>query len=68
LTPAVCVIVAYAFFGLDVVGDELEMPFGNDPNDLPLDAISRMIEINLRQRLGETDLPLPLKPVDEILS
>ena len=67
-TPAVCVIVAYAFFGLDVVGDELEMPFGNDPNDLPLDAISRTIEVNLRQRIGERDLPPPLQPVDEILS
>jgi putative membrane protein len=68
LTPAVCVIVAYAFFGLDVVGDELEMPFGMDPNDLPLDAISRTIEVNLRQRIGDRDLPPPLQPVDEILS
>ena len=66
-TPFVCALVAYAFFGLDAVGDEVEMPFGTDPNDLPLSAISRMIEVNLRQRLGDADLPPMLAPQDEIL-
>lgn len=66
-TPFVCAMIAYAFFGLDVVGDEIEMPFGTDANDLPLNAISRTIEVNLRQRLGETDLPPMARPVDEIL-
>ena len=66
-TPFVCAIVAYAFFGLDVVGDEIEMPFGTDFNDLPLRAISRMIEVNLLQRLGEEDLPPLLKPINEFL-
>ena len=66
-TPLVCVIVAYALFGLDAVGDEIEMPFGTDPNDLPLHAISTTIEVNLRQRLGDTDLPPMRKAVGEIL-
>jgi ion channel-forming bestrophin family protein len=66
-TPVVCGIVAYAFFGLDVVGDEIEMPFGDDPNDLPLRAITRTIEINLRQRLGEDPLPPPHTPTREVL-
>ncbi len=66
-TPFVVILVSYAFFGLDVVGDELEDPFGDDVSDLPLNAISRTIEVNLRQRLGETDLPPLLEPVDNIL-
>lgn len=66
-TPFVCTIIAYAFFGLDVVGDEIEMPFGKDANDLPLRAISRTIEVNLRQRLGDRELPPMLRPVDELL-
>lgn len=66
-TPFVVTIVAYAFFGLDVVGDEIDMPFGHDPNDLPLRSITRTIEINLRQRLGERDLPPMLEPVNGIL-
>jgi putative membrane protein len=68
LTPFVVAIVAYTFFGLDAVGDEIEEPFGKDPADLPLAALSQMIEINLRQRLGETDLPPPHRPIKDILS
>jgi putative membrane protein len=67
LTPVVVAIVAYAFYGLDAVGTEVENPFGFDPNDLPLSSLTRMIEINLRQRLGEQQLPPALEPVDGIL-
>lgn len=66
-TPIVVLIVAYAFYGLDGIGEEVEEPFGTDPNDLPLSALSRMIEVNLLQRLGETDLPPLHKPVAEVL-
>lgn len=67
LTPLVAGLIAYAFLGLDAIGDEIEDPFGFDPNDLPLSAISRKIEIDLRGRLGETDLPPPLEPVNGLL-
>ena len=67
LTPFVVAIVAYTFFGLDAVGDEIEEPFGLLPNDLPLDAICRTIEIDLREALGDRDLPEPLQPVDYCL-
>lgn len=58
-TPWVVAIVAYAFFGLDAVGEQIEDPFGFDPNDLPLDGLCATIETNLRERLGETELPEP---------
>lgn len=67
-TPVVVLLVAYAFFGLDAVGDELEDPFGEDPNDLPLTTISRTIEVNLRERLHEEEMPPLLKPVDNVLN
>ena len=57
MTPFVVAIVAYTFFGLDALGDEIEEPFGLESNDLPLDTLCRAIEINLRESLGETDLP-----------
>jgi len=66
-TPIVVAIVAYAFFGLDAVGDEIEDPFGKDLNDLPLTTLSTMIEVNVRQRIGDDDLPELLKPVDNVL-
>ena len=67
LTPFVVAIVSFAFLGLDSVGSQIEDPFEEDPNDLPLSTISRMIERNLRERLGETDLPPSLGPVDGML-
>jgi putative membrane protein len=67
-TPVVAAFVSYAFFGLDAVGDEIENPFGLDVNDLPLSAITRMIEINLLQRLGVSPLPPALRAVDEVLN
>lgn len=66
--PVVVALVSYAFFGLDAVGDEIEDPFGEDANDLPLSAITRMIEVNLRQRLGEEDLPELAEPIDHVLT
>lgn len=57
-TPVVVLFVSYALFGLDAIGDEVEQPFGLDPNDLPLSTISRAVEVNLRRRLGEEPPPL----------
>ena len=68
MTPFVVAIVAYTFFGLDALGDEIEEPFGLESNDLPLDTLCRAIEINLREALGERDLPAPLLPVDYLLT
>jgi putative membrane protein len=64
LTPLVTLLVAYTFFGLDALGDEIEEPFGTSDHDLPLAAICRTIEIDLRTALGDTNLPPPLLPVD----
>lgn len=61
-TPVVSAVLAYAFFGLDQLGDETEEPFGTEPNDLPLDAIVRTIEIDLLDSLGVRPLPEPLQP------
>lgn len=68
MTPFVVAIVAYTFFGLDTLGDEIEDPFGTADNHLPLDTLCREIEISLREALGETVLPPPLAPVDSRLT
>lgn len=67
LTPVVVLIIAYAFLGLDAVGDEIEDPFGEDLNDLPLSALSRTIEINLRETLRESGIPPFLEPENGVL-
>jgi putative membrane protein len=53
LTPFVVFLVSYAFIGLDVLGEEISDPFGTDPHDLPLPALTATIEKNLRQMLNE---------------
>lgn len=67
LTPVVCFFVSYALFSLDAIGDELDDPFRRTPNGLPLDFVARNIEIFMRRRLGETDVPKPVETVDGIL-
>ncbi|ATB50830.1 bestrophin family protein [Corallococcus macrosporus] len=66
-TPVLAAMVAYTFFGLDRLSDELEEPFGTEPNDLALLAMARTVEMNLLEALGEPQ-PEPLKPRDFILS
>ena len=68
MAPVFTTIVAYTFFGLDAIGDELEDPFGRDENDLPLDAMVRTIERDLLQALGYEELPPAVEPVDYVLS
>ncbi|OZI77056.1 bestrophin family protein [Bordetella genomosp. 12] len=62
IMPLAVAIIAYTFFGLDALGDELEEPFGLDDNDLPLNAMARLTAIDLLESLGQTDLPEPLAP------
>lgn len=67
LTPVVVVFVAFCFLGLDAVGTQIENPFEEDPNDLPLLQLSRLIENDLRQRLGESVLPPDIEPDGALL-
>ena len=56
-TPVISVFIAYAFMALDAIASELENPFGEEPNDLPLTALAVNIERTLREMIGETSLP-----------
>ncbi len=67
LTPFVTLLLAFAFLVLNRVGKNLEDPFENQPYDVPLTALSRTIEINLRQALGENIVPEQVVPVNGVL-
>jgi putative membrane protein len=53
-TPLFTALIAYTFFGLDALSEELEDPFGTQPNDLALDGLCRVCEISVFEALGET--------------
>ena len=52
---------------MEKVGESTENPFEGGVNDIPMAAISRTKEIDLRDMLDESDLPEPIKPVKNIL-
>ena len=66
-TPVAAVVLAYAFFGLDALGDELEQPFSLSQNAVPLEALVRAVEIAALEGLGEAVLPPALQPQDFVL-
>ena len=67
LTPLGSTLVGFIFLALNQIGRDLEDPFENTIFYVPLTSITTTIEINLRQLLGETDLPEPVMPVDGVM-
>ncbi|MFK7927713.1 MAG: bestrophin family protein [Myxococcota bacterium] len=55
-------IMSWVFRFWDMVVDYTENPFEGLINDIPIDAMARTIEIDLRDMLGETDLPASIAP------
>ncbi|MDX1932975.1 MAG: bestrophin family ion channel [Capsulimonadales bacterium] len=66
-TPAVTLLISFAFLTLDQISDLIEQPFSTADNDLPLDAMTRTIDIDLLQRMGSEKVPPPMEPVDGVL-
>ncbi|MEO2050815.1 MAG: bestrophin family ion channel [Allomuricauda sp.] len=64
LEVLILVIISMVFFFLEKAAFRIQDPFENYPTDTPMTAISRTIDINIRQLLGETDLPKPIEPND----
>ena len=67
MTPVGSALLGFVFRTLERTGRELEHPFSNSVHDVPLTAICRAVEIDLRQSLGETDLPAPIEPVRGVI-
>ena len=66
-TPLGSTLVGFMFLALDKIGRDLEDPFDNTIYDVPLTSITRTIDINLRQLLGDSQLPSPEEPVRGVL-
>lgn len=45
------VLVFYAMAGLELIGEEIEDPFGTDLNDIPMDSLAETIRANLNSIL-----------------
>lgn len=51
------VLVGWVFHVMESVGDYSENPFQGMANDIPMHSLCRTVEIDLREMLGETELP-----------
>ncbi len=58
------VLVGWVFWMMESIGDYAENPFEHLAFDIPMSSLTRTIEIDLREMLGETDLPPAIGPKD----
>lgn len=61
------VIISFVFAVIGKVGEVNEDPFEGRITDVPLSALCNTVERDLREMLGEHDLPAKLQPVDGYL-
>ena len=59
-------VMGFMFLALDRMGVDLEDPFEGTVHDVPMLALSRIIEIDLLQGIG-VEAPGPVLPVDGVL-
>lgn len=57
LAIPITVLVGWVYVMMEIVGDYSENPFQGMANDIPMLSLCRTIENDLREMLGETDLP-----------
>ncbi len=67
LTVPMSFIVQWSFHSMDKIGRVTENPFEGGANDVPITAMARTIEIDLRELLGEKEIPPALQPQHDIL-
>lgn len=60
-------LITWVFTTMEGIGDASEDPFERSMNDVPMNALCRTIEIDLREMLGETELPEKEPAVDNLL-
>lgn len=60
-------LAGWIFTTMEKVGEASENPFEGGANDIPITQISRNIEIDLLQMLGETNVPSVVQPTNGVI-
>ena len=60
-------LISWVFYMMEKVSDSMEDPFEGATNDLPLSAMVKTIEIDLRESLKDDNIPKPVQAIDDIL-
>ncbi|MDZ4822987.1 MAG: bestrophin family ion channel [Flavobacteriales bacterium] len=67
LTIPFSLLISWVFFTMEQIGEFSENPFDSSVNDTPMSTICRNIEIDIKELLGETEIPEKLQPIDDVL-
>jgi putative membrane protein len=67
LSIPITALIGWVYVMMEIVGDYTENPFQGMANDIPMLSLCRVIEIDLREMLGETDLPPSIESVSGVL-
>jgi putative membrane protein len=60
-------LVSWVFLSMEKIGEATENPFEGGPNDIPITALSRNIEIDLKEMLDEKEIPPAIQTIHQIL-
>ena len=67
LSIPISALIGWVYLMMETVGDYTENPFQGMANDIPMLSLCRVIEIDLREMLGETDLPPGIEAKNGVL-
>ncbi|MDE1155925.1 MAG: bestrophin family ion channel [Acidobacteriaceae bacterium] len=68
MTPIASTLISFTFIAADLMSREIANPFENTIHDTPMTALSRTIELNLREqmRLDERPLQAPSRSLGDV--
>lgn len=67
LAVPITALIGWVYVMMEIVGDYSENPFQGMANDIPMLSLCRIIEIDMREMLGETDLPPSIEAKNGVL-
>ena len=67
LTIPSVALIGWVYVTMELVGDYSENPFEGMMNDIPMLSLCRTIEIDLREMIGDDQIPKPIKARKNIL-
>ncbi len=67
LTVPFSLLISWVFYTMEQIGEFSENPFDNAVNDTPMSTICRNIEIDIKEMLGEKDLPAKIQPEHNVM-
>jgi putative membrane protein len=67
LAIPITALIGWIYVMMEIVADYTENPFQGMANDIPMMSLCRVVEIDLREMLGETDLPPAIESKNGVL-